>query len=35
MEDTKKNPNHISEIGKINRAIGQLEGVKKMIEDGR
>lgn len=35
MEDAKKNPNHISEIGKINRAIGQLEGVKKMIEDGR
>ncbi|MBP7846665.1 MAG: metal-sensitive transcriptional regulator [Burkholderiales bacterium] len=35
MEETKKNPNHISEIGKINRAIGQLEGVKKMIEDGR
>ena len=35
MEDTKKNPNHIIEIGKINRAIGQLEGVKKMIEDGR
>jgi DNA-binding FrmR family transcriptional regulator len=35
LEETKKNPNHISEIGKINRAIGQLEGVKKMIEDGR
>lgn len=35
MEETTKNPNHISEIGKINRAIGQLEGVKKMIEDGR
>ena len=35
MEDTKKNPNHTSEIGKINRAIGQLEGVKKMIEEGR
>jgi len=35
LEETTKNPNHISEIGKINRAIGQLEGVKKMIEDGR
>ena len=35
MEFAKKNPNHLSEIGKINRAIGQLEGVKKMIEDGR
>lgn len=35
MESTNKNPNHLSEIGKINRAIGQLEGVKKMIEDGR
>ena len=31
----KKHPSHISEIGKINRAIGQLEGIKKMIEDER
>lgn len=35
MENNLKNPNHASEVGKINRAIGQLEGVKKMIEDGR
>lgn len=35
MENNSKNPNHLSEVGKINRAIGQLEGVKKMIEDGR
>ncbi len=35
MENNFKNPNHVSEIGKINRAIGQLEGIKKMIEEGR
>lgn len=35
MENNLLNPNHASEIGKINRAIGQLEGIKKMIEDGR
>ncbi len=35
MENNLKFPNHASEIGKINRAIGQLEGIKKMIEDGR
>jgi CsoR family transcriptional regulator, copper-sensing transcriptional repressor len=28
-------PNHINEIGKINRAVGQLEGIRKMIEDNR
>lgn len=28
-------PSHASEIGKINRAIGQLDGVRKMIEDNR
>ena len=35
MEIEKKHPNHTDEIGKINRAIGQLEGVKKMIEENR
>lgn len=35
MTIKQQNPNHISEIGKINRAIGQLEGIKKMIEDSR
>ena len=29
------NPCHKNEIGRINRAIGQLEGIKKMINDGR
>ena len=35
MKTEQQNPNHISEIGKINRVIGQLEGIKKMIEDNR
>lgn len=30
-----KYPNYINEISKINRAIGQLEGVKNMIEENR
>ncbi len=30
-----KHPDHGSEISRINRAVGQLEGVKKMIEEGR
>lgn len=33
--DNKKGANHIIEISKINRAIGQLDGVKRMIEDER
>ncbi len=28
-------PSHIAEIPRINRAIGQLEGIKKMIEELR
>ena len=28
-------PSHKTELGKLNRVIGQLEGVKKMIEDQR
>lgn len=35
VKDENKHPSHLSEIGKINRAIGQLEGVKKMVEDNR
>lgn len=35
MKNEKKHPNHMSEVGKINRAIGQLEGVKKMVEENR
>lgn len=35
MKNEKKHPHHIAELGKINRAIGQLEGVKKMIEENR
>lgn len=28
-------PSHNSELGRLNRAIGQLEGAKKMIEERR
>ena len=28
-------PSHLKEINKLNRAIGQLEGIKKMIEGNR
>ncbi len=34
-EETSKFPYHGEEIRHINRAIGQLEGVKKMIEERR
>lgn len=30
-----KHPNHKVEIPRLNRAIGQLEGIKKMIEEHR
>lgn len=29
------NPSHESEIPRLNRAIGQLDGIKKMIDDKR
>lgn len=29
-----KHPDHSAELKRINRMIGQLQGVKKMIEDG-
>ena len=36
MENEKhRHPCHKQEIPRLNRVIGQLEGVKKMIEDGR
>lgn len=35
MKNEKTHPNHISELGKLNRVIGQLEGVKKMVEENR
>ena len=35
QEKIKKNANHRAELIKINRTIGQLEGIKKMIEDDR
>lgn len=35
MEIKQQNPSHTSEISKINRVIGQLEGIKKMIGDNR
>lgn len=28
-------PSHEKELGRVNRVIGQMEGVKKMIEDKR
>lgn len=34
-ENTNNYPSHKAEIPRINRAIGQLEGIKKMIEDRR
>lgn len=30
-----QNPSHKKEIPRLNRAIGQLEGIKKMIEEQR
>ena len=35
QEKIKKNPNHGTELARLNRVIGQLEGIKKMIEDER
>ena len=32
---TDKHPCHKSELAKLNRIAGQVEGVKRMIEDGR
>ncbi|MCF6777116.1 metal-sensitive transcriptional regulator [Thiotrichales bacterium 19X7-9] len=32
---TNDHPCHSSEIVKLNRAIGQLEGIKRMIDDNR
>ncbi len=34
-ENNNNHPCHKAEIPRINRAIGQLEGIKKMIEDRR
>ncbi len=31
----KPHPDHVKNIGKLNRAIGQLNGVKSMIEERR
>lgn len=33
--DTKANPDHSKQIHRINRLMGQLEGVKRMIEERR
>lgn len=30
-----KHPSHTTQLGKINRAIGQLEAIKRMIEEER
>lgn len=32
---TDNHPCHKAEIGKLNRIAGQVEGIKKMVEDGR
>ena len=32
---TDNHPCHQSEIGKLNRVAGQVEGIKRMIEDNR
>lgn len=29
-----KNPSHASQVSRINRAIGQLEAIKRMIDNG-
>ena len=31
----EKHPSHIENIPRLNRIAGQIEGIKKMIEDGR
>ena len=33
--NSKKYPNHSKEVSRLNRIAGQIEGVKKMIEDRR
>ncbi|STX50151.1 Copper-sensing transcriptional repressor CsoR [Legionella busanensis] len=30
-----KHPDHYNELSRLNRAIGQLEGIKRMIEENR
>jgi len=35
VEEKMKNPSHTKEIHRLNRLIGQLEGIKRMIESGR
>lgn len=34
-EKISANPDHCCELGRVNRIIGQLEGIKKMIGEGR
>lgn len=34
-EKNSKHPNHAAELARLNRAIGQLEGIKKMINEER
>lgn len=34
-ETAHRNPDHGAEMGKLNRVIGQIEGVKKMIAENR
>jgi len=34
-DNISKNPCHHAELGKLNRIGGQVEGIKRMIEEGR
>lgn len=34
-KSVQSHPCHLQHVKKLNRVIGQLEGVKRMIEDGR
>ena len=33
--DTDEHPNHMEDMPRLNRISGQIEGIKKMIEEGR
>ena len=35
MAKEKKHPDHSTDIKRLNRIVGQIEGIKKMIEDKR
>ena len=35
MKSISKHPSHKTQVSRLNRAIGQLEGIKRMIEKGQ